>query len=67
MCSPPSHKRYVWPLATAVEALTAPRHNASRQASLLAALLKMAAGNGLLHESVHVDNTQQFSRAEFGW
>jgi meiotically up-regulated gene 157 (Mug157) protein len=57
----------VWPLATAVEALTAPRHNASRQASLLAALLKMAAGNGLLHESVHVDNTQQFSRAEFGW
>lgn len=30
-------------------------------------MLLTATGNGLMHESVNVDNPSQFSRAEFGW
>jgi hypothetical protein len=39
----------------------------ARQAALLALLPKMAASNGLVHESVHVDSVASFSRPEFGW
>jgi hypothetical protein len=63
--SPHTEPDFVWPLATAVEALTT--SNTTRQLELLQMLLKMAAGNGLVHESVHVDYTTRFSRAEFGW
>jgi meiotically up-regulated gene 157 (Mug157) protein len=63
--SPHTQHQYVWPLATAVDALTTT--NMTRQLELLAMLLKMAEGNGLVHESVHVDRPGSFSRAEFGW
>jgi meiotically up-regulated gene 157 (Mug157) protein len=63
--SPHTYPRYVWPLATAVEALTA--DSQAKQLELLKMLLKMAKGNGLVHESVHVDTPSQFSRPEFGW
>jgi hypothetical protein len=63
--SPHTEPDFVWPLATAVDALTTA--NATRQLELLGLLLKMAAGNGLVHESVHVDYTTRFSRPEFGW
>lgn len=55
----------MWPLATAVDALTTT--NTSRRAELLSLLPLMAAGNGLVHESVHVNQTTRFSRPEFGW
>lgn len=63
--SPHTYARYVWPLATAVEALTT--DSQATQLNLLKMLLKMAQGNGLVHESVHVDTPTQFSRPEFGW
>jgi meiotically up-regulated gene 157 (Mug157) protein len=63
--SPHTEAEFVWPLATAVDALTSA--NATRQAELLSMLPRMAAGNGLVHESVHVSDTAQFSRPEFGW
>lgn len=63
--SPHTETEFVWPLATAVDAITT--KNTTRQVELLAMLIKMAAGNGLVHESVHVDSTTRFSRAEFGW
>ncbi|KAF8070963.1 mug157-like protein [Scenedesmus sp. PABB004] len=63
--SPHTSRDYVWPLATAVEALTTDEPPA--QAELLKMLLKMAAGNGLVHESVHVSSVSQFTRPEFGW
>lgn len=63
--SPHTSPQYVWPLATAVEALTTTSQ--TQQIELLKMLLKMAQGNGLVHESVHVSNTGQFTRPEFGW
>lgn len=63
--SPHTYARYVWPLATAVEALTT--DSQPKQLELLKMLLKMAKGNGLVHESVNVDNPTMFSRPEFGW
>eukprot|EP00775_Hariotina_reticulata_P013068 gene13068-13195_t len=63
--SPHTNTQYVWPLATSVEALTS--QSPQDQVELLKMLLKMAHGNGLVHESVHVDNIGQFTRPEFGW
>ena len=66
--SPHTQRNYVWPLATAVEALTAEGDGAPRrQKELLKDLLKMASGNGLAHESVNVDNLNLITRPEFGW
>ena len=66
--SPHTQRNYVWPLATAVEALTAEGDDAiPQQADLLLDLLKMASGNGLAHESVHVKNVELNTRPEFGW
>ena len=63
-----TQRDFIWPLATAVEALTAEGDGATRrQAELLRDLLKMASGNGLAHESVHVDNVERITRPEFGW
>jgi hypothetical protein len=38
-----------------------------QQAELLKMMLKMAYGNGLMHESVHVGQLSSFTRPEFGW
>jgi meiotically up-regulated gene 157 (Mug157) protein len=66
--SPHTAHNFVWPLATAVDALTAESDDSvGRQADLLRDLLKMASGNGLAHESVHVDNLDSITRPEFGW
>jgi meiotically up-regulated gene 157 (Mug157) protein len=65
MGSPHTAHQHVWPLATAVEALTT--DDAVQQAELLKMMLKMAYGNGLMHESVHVDQLSSFTRPEFGW
>jgi meiotically up-regulated gene 157 (Mug157) protein len=63
--SPHTNSQFVWPLATAVEGLTS--DSPQEQVEKLKMLLKMAYGNGLLHESVHVSNVAQYTRAEFGW
>lgn len=48
----------MWPLAHAVEALTT--RDTKNQARLFQELLLMAEGNGLVHESVHVDSPHMF-------
>lgn len=63
--SPHTNHQYVWPLATAMEALTTT--DVTRQVQLLLYMSKMATVNGLMHESNHVDDLNKFSRAEFGW
>jgi meiotically up-regulated gene 157 (Mug157) protein len=63
--SPHTAQQHVWPLATAVEALTS--NSPMQQAELLRMLLKMAYGNGLMHESVHVNTLSSYTRPEFGW
>lgn len=63
--SPHTYTSYIWPLATSVEALTT--QDAGRQAQLLRYLSQMDTVNGLMHESVHVDAPERYSRAEFGW
>ena len=63
--SPHTFHQYVWPLATVIEALTT--QNVTRQSMLFQYLLQMASVNGLMHESVHVDSPERFTRAEFGW
>ncbi len=57
--------RFVWPLAHMVAALTSPR--ASEQAELMRQLLGMQCGNGLMHESVHVDWVWRCTRPVFEW
>jgi uncharacterized protein len=63
--SPHTDVGYVWPLATAVQALTA--DSAAERAQLLTDLTNMASVNGLVHESVHIDQPLLFTRPEFGW
>lgn len=67
--SPHTPHNYVWPLATAVEALTTTKGDggAARQVELLHDLLQMATGNGLAHESVNVNDVEATTRQEFGW
>ncbi|EFN57713.1 hypothetical protein CHLNCDRAFT_142936 [Chlorella variabilis] len=60
--TPPNH---VWPLAIAVQGLTA--RSTEERAEMLRTLLKMQCGNGLMHESVNVDNLQSCTRTWFGW
>lgn len=55
----------VWPMALMVQALTS--GDAGERAHLLRALLKLQCGNGLMHESVRVDNLQDCTRTSFGW
>ncbi len=63
--SPHTPFHYIWPLATAVQALTST--DAREQAGLLKDLLIMASNNGLSHESVDVDDPEMLTRLEFGW
>ena len=66
MGSPHTPGNYIWPLATAVEALTTDR--LETKAESLKMLIQMAEGPfGLPHESVEVSNTQATTRNEFGW
>ena len=67
MGSPHTSSGMAWALGLFTEALTA--GSASEQAEGLRTLLKLQCGDGLMHESVHVDNLQQCTRKwfEVGW
>ena len=68
MGSPHTSSGMAWALGLFTEALTA--GSASEQAEGLRTLLKLQCGDGLMHESVHVDNLQQCTRKWFevgGW
>jgi hypothetical protein len=63
--SPHTPARYVWPLALAIQALTS--DSAAERARVLSTMLKLQCGNGLMHESVSVDNPAACTRPIFEW
>jgi meiotically up-regulated gene 157 (Mug157) protein len=60
--TPPDH---VWPIALAVQGLTAT--DPQESARLLATLVATDAGTGAMHESFHKDDPSRFTRAWFSW
>ena len=56
---------YVWPLALAVQSITA-NSNKERHATI-DALLSSDPGDHKLHESFNPDNPKQFTRKDFSW
>ena len=63
--SPHTSHRHAWPLAVMARALTAAR--ASEAAESIKFLLRMRCGDGLMHESVHVDQPERCTRPSFEW
>ena len=64
--SPHTPTNNIWPLAHMVKALTA-QGDAGEKAQLLADLVKMQCGNGLMHESVNVNDVNSCTRPLFHW
>ena len=63
--SPHTHPNHVWPIALAVQGLTATdRDEKLRLAQLLA---RTTGGTGQMHESFDVDDPTRFSRPWFSW
>jgi meiotically up-regulated gene 157 (Mug157) protein len=56
---------YVWPIALAVEALTAP--SIERKLETLEILENTDAGTGNMHEAFNMDNPEEFTRPWFSW
>ncbi|MGH8880711.1 MAG: glycoside hydrolase family 125 protein, partial [Stackebrandtia sp.] len=56
---------HVWPLAIAAAGLTAA--DPQEQTAALELLATTTGGTGLMHESFHVDDPGNFTRAWFGW
>jgi meiotically up-regulated gene 157 (Mug157) protein len=63
--SPHTPRRHAWPLAIAMQGLTA--SDSDEREQLLGMLERTDAGTERMHESFHVDNPARFTRAEFGW
>lgn len=63
--SPHTPPRHVWPLALAVQGLTA--LDPAERADMLALLSRTDAGTGVMHESFHADDPGVFTRPWFGW
>lgn len=63
--SPHTPLRHAWPLAVMARALTA--SHASEAAQSIQFLLRMRCGDGLMHESVHVDQPDRCTRPSFEW
>ena len=57
--------RYVWPIALAVQGLTATTVDEREQ--MLLTLATTDAGTGLMHEEFHVDNPYDYTRPWFAW
>lgn len=65
MGSPHTSHNMAWALGIYTEALTAP--TPEEQAEGLRTLLKLQCGDGLMHESVNVDNVRACTRKWFEW
>ncbi len=63
--SPHTPRRHAWPLAIAMQGLTASEPDERER--LLDTLERTDAGTERMHESFHVDDPARFTRAEFGW
>nr|BFF17172.1 hypothetical protein GCM10025730_06930 [Promicromonospora thailandica] len=60
--TPPDH---VWPIALAVQGLTAT--DPAERETLLRQILATDAGTGAVHESFHVDDPGTYTREWFSW
>lgn len=63
--SPHTPKGNIWPLGTMVEAIL--DTDVTSRADAFRLLLEMQCGNGLMHESVNVDNVASCTRPIFEW
>ena len=65
MGSPHTSQGMAWALGTLSEAFTAP--TPADRAATLRLLLKLQCGDGLMHESINVNNLEQCTRRWFEW
>jgi len=63
--SPHTPAGYIWPMALAMQGLTA--SDPGEQRAVLRTLVASAAGTQLMHESFHPDDPRQFTRPWFAW
>ncbi|NYE19081.1 glycoside hydrolase family 125 protein [Microbacterium immunditiarum] len=63
--SPHTPPGMIWPIALAVQGLTARDDEESRD--ILAVLMRTHAGTGFMHESFHKDDPDAFTREWFSW
>jgi meiotically up-regulated gene 157 (Mug157) protein len=63
--SPHTPAGYIWPMALAMQGLTA--SDPDEQRAVLRTLVASAAGTQLMHESFHPDDPRQFTRPWFAW
>jgi meiotically up-regulated gene 157 (Mug157) protein len=63
--SPHTYPRYIWPIALAVQGLTAT--DQAEKLRLLRLLVDTTGGTGQMHESFDVDDPTQFTRSWFSW
>lgn len=63
--SPHTPADHVWPIALAMQGLTAPGR--AEKLVLLEQLMATDAGTGLIHESVHKDDPTRYTRPWFAW
>lgn len=63
--SPHTPDGYVWPIAIAVQGLTATEEKEREE--MLQMLLDITAGTGYMHEGVDVNDPQKFTRPWFAW
>lgn len=63
--SPHTPDQHIWPLALAMQGLTAA--NQAEREAMLVLLAHTDANTGLMHESFHADDPHVFTRPWFGW
>ena len=63
--SPHTPKDYIWPISLCIQGLSTQDREEAEQ--LLEMLENMDAGTLLMHEGVHKDDPQQFTRPWFAW
>lgn len=63
--SPHTPENYVWPISLCIQGLTSEDPEEIRR--LADTLSQIDAGTGLMHEGVHADDPNQFTRAWFAW
>jgi meiotically up-regulated gene 157 (Mug157) protein len=63
--SPHTPRRHVWPIAVAAAALTST--NPADRPAAIEKLLATDAGTTRIHESLHVDRPERWTRAWFSW
>ncbi|MDQ3404053.1 MAG: glycoside hydrolase family 125 protein [Actinomycetota bacterium] len=63
--SPHTPRNHVWPIALAIQGLTAT--TAAEQADIISLLLNTTGDTGMMHESFHVDDPAKYTREWFSW